>query len=50
MVEIDLSDIRIKCVTCGAIHDVDLYDMPITIECCESPNLILDDEIELIVL
>ena len=50
MVEVDLSEIRIRCITCGAIHEVDLYDMPIKIECCEHPELTLEDEIELIVL
>ena len=50
MVQVDLSNIRIRCQTCGFVKDLDLFEMPSEIECCNDPNLILDDEIELIIL
>ena len=49
MVEIDLTNIRIRCSNCGFVKDLDLFEIPVEIECCDDPDLILDDEIELVV-
>jgi formate dehydrogenase maturation protein FdhE len=49
MVQIDLTNVRIKCNNCGHVQDLDLFEIPAEVECCNDPEIILEDDIELIV-
>ena len=47
MVQVDLSNIRIRCRACGYVKDLDMFEIPLDVECCDDPDIILDDEIEI---